>query len=141
MDETKPKQRSPLRIVLSRNQTKEQVQKSILEAHQILTERRDEISKLIIPIQGYEQTSLHPSMIKGAKAKYAEAIEWGLIGLMIVHGLGENAREVYGIAYCKAQIKGSGENKRLRMKGIDSKHMEKILMKSNRVFLELIREN
>lgn len=133
-DETSKDTPLPLQIILSRYQTKEGVQKALLQATTTLIEKKDQISGFKVPVRGFENTSIHPSMNNVAKKKYAEAVEWGLIGLMIIHGYKQSASEIYCMAYVKAQMK----SKKIRFKNINPKHMEEIVTKSIEAYLDLL---
>ncbi len=129
--------KQPLVIILSRTQTKGQLQSTILEATKTMTSKGNLIDGVKIHIQGWEKTSIHPAQIKAAKRKYAEAIDCGLIGFLIRYGFIKPAQEAYCIAYAKAQMKGKD---RIRFKKIDSKHMVDISKKSGEAYLELLQK-
>lgn len=135
VDQSPSTPRQPLVIVLARHQTREQVEASLLEASDILAEKRHLIDGVRILIEGFEQSSLHPSQLKPAKLKYAEAIEWGLLGFLMINGFNEMAQQVYLTAHAFAQAKGGG---RIRFKRIDYDHMNKTGVSSGQAYLTLL---
>ena len=130
--------KKPLVIVLSRVQTRKMVENAIIHGATAISEHGSEINGVRVPIDGFENTSIHPSQIKAAKKKYAEAIEWGLCGFLISNGFAQSAQEIYCIAYTQAQMKTQN---RLRFKKIDSAHMSTTLTQSMEAYLALLAKS
>jgi len=132
--EISSKKRVPLHLVFARDHTKEEVQKAILNAVKTLKEKDDEIEGCQICIKGFEHTSIHPALIKAAKKKYAEAIDFGLLGFLMLNGFEDTGRDIYLVAHCQGQRKKEG----IRFKKINGAHMLETTKKSTKVFLDLI---
>lgn len=128
----------PLQIVLSRQQTRKQVEDALMKGTETMEQRRKYVDGIRVPIQGWDHLKIHPSMNKDAKKKYAEAIEWGLIGFMMFHGFEKNAKEVYCMAYAQAQMKNNGK---LRFKKINPKHMVETTNRSMNAYMDLLYRN
>jgi hypothetical protein len=128
----------PLQIVLSRQQTRKQVEDALMKGTETMEQRRKYVNGIRVPIEGWNHLKIHPSMNKDAKKKYAEAIEWGLIGFMMFHGFESSAKEVYCMAYAQAQMKNNGK---LRFKKINPKHMVETTNRSMQVYMDLLWRN
>ena len=79
-------------------------QELILKVNQLNavdTMKDKEIEKCQIFIKGFEQTFLHPDLHKPAKKKYAEAIEYGLLGFLMLNGFQDAGRDLYLVAHCQ----------------------------------------
>lgn len=131
-------QKQPIVIILHKNQSIESVQNAIFKAYQTLKEKREQVEKIMVHIEGYEKTSLHPSQIRTAKKKYVQAIDWGLLGFMLSSGFIKDAQQVYCIAYVKAKPKGRDQ---IRFGKIDKKHMTIVARKSSEAYLNLLTKN
>lgn len=128
----------PLQIVLSRQQTRAQVEDALMKGTGTMEQRRKYVNGIQIPIEGWSHLKIHPSMNKDAKKKYAEAIEWGLIGFMMFHGFESKAKEVYCMAHAQAQMKSNGK---LRFKKINPKHMVETTNRSMNAYMDLLYRN
>lgn len=119
-EEAEPVKKEPLVFLLSRDQTRVQVENAIIHGVETLVEKRHLIDGVRVFIQGFEHTSVHPAQIKAAKSTYAQAIDYGLVGFLMTNGFIDRAQEVYCIAYAQAQMRSNGQ---LKFKKINGKHM------------------
>jgi len=132
-----PVKKEPLVFLLSRNQTRSQVENAILQGVKTLAEKRHLIEGVQVHVQGWEYTSAHPCQIKAAKRKYAEAIDYGLVGFLMANGFISQAREVYCMAYAKAKFKSKNQ---IQFKQLKPKHMAETARKSGEAYLQLLEK-
>jgi len=133
-----PVKKEPLVFLLSRDQTRGQVENAILQGVKTLAEKRHLIEGVQVHVQGWEYTSAHPCQIKAAKRKYAEAIEWGLVGFLMANGFVSQAREVYCMAYAKAKFKSKNQ---IQFKQLKPTHMAETARKSGEAYLQLLEKS
>jgi len=124
----------PYVVTLSRWATTDDIKAILIDAEKAYS--RGSFSSIRMIVQGYEGDARHPATIGGAKRKYAQAIEAGLLGLLLAHGYTDIAQATYGIAYCK--VKPRGDN--LRFTKFNAADYTATVKRSIDAFNELLRK-
>ena len=136
-----------LRIVLSRNQTKETVCKNLLEGHKYLQNLQNHGDGYVnvevdVDIRGFERDVRHPACIKDAKRCFILAFEGGLAGLLVEAGNNNSLIcEVYSMAYLKGKVKMMGGKRVVKFQKANEFEFNAKTLESCDVYLKLIESN
>ncbi len=129
-----------LRIILSRNQTKETVQKNLLEGHKYLQDNGS--VEIDVVIRGFERDARHPACIKDAKRCFILAFEEGLAGLLVEASNKNNLIcEVYSMAYLKGKVKMMNGKRVVKFQKADEAEFNCKILESCNTYLKLMESN